>query len=822
MKILIAEDEDVSRKTLAKGLQKQGFEVVETTDGEQAWQKMQEPDAPELLVLDIMMPVMDGLELCKKIRAYYTWPQPYIIMLTAMTGEDDVVHGLEEAGADDYISKPYNFNELKSRILVGQRMLEMQSGLLGEITNREKTEERLRQVNKEYERVFNGTQDAMFLVSVEGAGNFRFMRNNEAHQAASGISLEAIRDKTPEQLLGEELGRKVTRNYISCVKAGKPISYEEDLDLPGGKRTWFTTLTPVFENSEIQYIVVSSQDISERKQAEERLRDSERRIQTITNSAQEAIIMINPQGNISYWNPMAESIFGYSAAEVKDQNLHFLLAPQRYHEAYTNAFPYFQETGNGNYVGKKIELAAVCKDGREIPISLSLSSVLLQNEWYAVGIVRDITERKQMERSLRASEKRLRDITETMGEGLYVMDNQGLITFLNPAATELLGYSAEELLGRVGHDLFHVHNQQAERTPLQQCPIFQAVNQGKTYHGEDFFQRRDKSIFPVDVIGQPMWEDGQVVGSVTAFRDVTQRKSIEESLRESEERFRTTLENLPGAIFAHDLEGYFLLVNRTACQQTGYSQEELLQMQVKDIDLQAMTRGDILSLWQNLKPGQSSMIESHHTRKDGSQYPVEVFLNSITMDRQPVLLAVAFDISQRKEVEERLRYLATTDELTGMWNRRRFTQAIRNELKRAHRYQQIFSLLMLDIDHFKKINDTYGHAAGDEVLRHFARLIWQSMRQVDMPGRFGGEEFAIILPHTDLDGAYMTAERLRKYIEKTPAVYNKIEIPFSVSIGVVTYQDDIKNEDELFKMVDDALYEAKNKGRNLTVAIPRR
>ena len=214
------------------------------------------------------------------------------------------------------------------------------------------------------------------------------------------------------------------------------------------------------------------------------------------------------------------------------------------------------------------------------------------------------------------------------------------------------------------------------------------------------------------------------------------------------------------------------------------------------------------------------MIESQHTRKDGSQYPVEVFLNSITMDRQPVLLAVAFDISQRKEVEERLRYLATTDELTGMWNRRRFTQAIRNELKRAHRYQQIFSLLMLDIDHFKKINDTYGHAAGDEVLRHFARLIWQSMRQVDMPGRFGGEEFAIILPHTDLDGAYVTAERLRKHIEKTPAVYNKIEIPFSVSIGVVTYQDDIKNEDELFKMVDDALYEAKNKGRNFTAALP--
>jgi diguanylate cyclase (GGDEF)-like protein/PAS domain S-box-containing protein len=365
-----------------------------------------------------------------------------------------------------------------------------------------------------------------------------------------------------------------------------------------------------------------------------------------------------------------------------------------------------------------------------------------------------------------------------------------------------------------------VHDQQGERTPLKQCPIFQAVIQGKPYHGQDLFQRKDKSIFPVDVISQPMWENGEVAGSVTAFRDITERKSVEEDLRESEERFRTTLENLPGAVFTHDLEGSIVLVNRAACQQTGYSREELLQMKVEDIDPQAPTREDILDIWQNMEPGQSSMVETSHIRKDGSWYPAEVLINAITIDRQPVMLAVAFDISERKEAEERLRFLATTDELTYMWNRRRFTQATRNELERAHRYQQIFSLLMLDIDYFKKINDTYGHGAGDEVLRHIAYLIRQGLRQVDMPGRFGGEEFAIILPHTDLDGAYLTAERMRQCIENTPAVYNNIEIPFSVSIGVATYQDGIKNEDEIYKMADDALYEAKRKGRNLTETSP--
>lgn len=688
MKILIAEDDKTSRKILASGLEKSGHEVVQASDGEEAWQKMQEPGAPGMLLLDIMMPVMDGLELCRNIRSFYKRTQPYIIMVTGLTGEDDIVHGLQEAGADDYVLKPYNFRELNARILAGQRILDMQSRLLTEISQRKRAQSQLSQLNEELEQVFHGTQDAMFLISVEGEESFRFIRNNKTHQTLTGISLETIRNKTPEELLGEELGRKISENYAKCVKAGQPVSYEETLDLPGGRRTWITTLNPVFKENKAQHIVGSSQDI---------------------------------------------------------------------------------------------------------------------------------TERKQLEKALRENEKKLRNITDTMGEGIYVMDKQGVVTFVNPAASELLGYAEEDILGRIGHDLFHVHNQQGKKVPLKHCPIYHAVSQGKTYRDEDFFQRRDKSIFPVEVIGSPMWENGQVVGSVNAFFDITHRKSIEESLRESEERFRISLENLPGAVFVHDLEGRFLLVNRAACQQTGYSRKDLLKMNVGDIDPKAPTREDILYIWKNTKPGQSSKIESFHTTRDGTQYPAEVFIDAIKINGQPAMLAVAFDISQRKAAEEKLSLMATTDELTGMWNRRHFTKAVRNALERAHRYQEIFSLLMLDIDHFKKINDTHGHAAGDAVLRHFAGLIRQSLRQVDLAGRFGGEEFAVILPHTDLDGAYVIAERLRQCIKNQPAQYNDMEIPLSVSIGVASYHETIKDEDEIFKMADDALYEAKSKGRDLVV-----
>ncbi|MFN2266889.1 MAG: response regulator, partial [Desulfonatronovibrio sp.] len=205
MKILIAEDDKISRKILASGLEKKGHDVVITMDGQEAWQKMQESDAPRMLLLDIMMPVMDGLELCRKIRSHHPRTQPYIIMLTARRDEDDIVHGLQEAGADDYILKPYNFRELNARILAGQRILDMQSSLLAEINQRKKAQEQSGRLNEEIERIFHGTQDAMFLVNIEGKESFRFMRNNKTHQILTGISLEALQGKTPEEFLGKEL-----------------------------------------------------------------------------------------------------------------------------------------------------------------------------------------------------------------------------------------------------------------------------------------------------------------------------------------------------------------------------------------------------------------------------------------------------------------------------------------------------------------------------------------------------------------------------------------------------------------------------------------
>ena len=176
--------------------------------------------------------------------------------------------------------------------------------------------------------------------------------------------------------------------------------YEHRIIKKDGSICWTKQSAGVVRDDTGNKIVGFVMDITERKQADVALQESWAKMQAITDSAQDAIIMMGPDGEITYWNPMAETIIGYKAYEVMEKDLHYLLAPERYHEDYIKALPEFQRTGQGNAVGKTLELTAIGKDGREFPISLSMSSVSLQGQWHAVGIIRDISYQKMAEDAL--------------------------------------------------------------------------------------------------------------------------------------------------------------------------------------------------------------------------------------------------------------------------------------------------------------------------------------------------------------------------------------------------------------------------------------
>ncbi|RLB65698.1 MAG: hypothetical protein DRI90_01290, partial [Deltaproteobacteria bacterium] len=260
-------------------------------------------------------------------------------------------------------------------------------------------------------------------------------------------------------------------------------------------------------------------------------------------------------------------------------------------------------------------------------------------------------EHQQAASDLRASEEKHRAITEAALDSIFCKDLDSKYTFVNPAMEQVLGRPATELLGLTPRELFD--EQSAIIVEAVDAPVFrgETTNAIRTLN----IQSKERTFHTVQV---PLRDPtGEITGICGFVRDVTEHKRTEADLRESEQRFRIALEALPGGVFAHDLDGRFLLVNEAACRNTGWSRDELLGMSVTDIDPDATTRNDRERFWLSLNTEGSITIEGTHLRKDGSRYPADIHLTGIVLDRQPIILAIAFDISESQQADQARRDL---------------------------------------------------------------------------------------------------------------------------------------------------------------------
>ena len=281
-------------------------------------------------------------------------------------------------------------------------------------------------------------------------------------------------------------------------------------------------------------------------------------------------------------------------------------------------------------------------------------------------------------------------------------------------------------------------------------------------------------------------------------------------------RFGRIVENSLNEVYLFDQESLrFNVVNHGARVNLGYSMEELRAL--TPLDLKPLFTAEAFDeLIRPLREGRRDdlVFETVHRRKDGSVYDVEVHLQLMREETPPVFVAIVQDITERKQLERELRELATSDPLTGIANRRYFLDQLGEEMYRIDRYGGFAALLMLDLDHFKRINDTWGHAAGDQVLRHFTEQVGGRLRETDLIGRLGGEEFAVLLPETTLESAFSLAERIRRRVSEASVSSEKGEIHYTVSIGVTEIAPADAIPDDPLVRADEALYRAKADGRN--------
>ena len=290
------------------------------------------------------------------------------------------------------------------------------------------------------------------------------------------------------------------------------------------------------------------------------------------------------------------------------------------------------------------------------------------------------------------------------------------------------------------------------------------------------------------------------------------------ALERSEGLFRSTYDSAAIGMALLSLDGRFIKANHALCSIVGYTEEELCQKTFADIthpdDLEsnrALMREVIAGARINYQ------MEKRYFHKDG--HVIWIFLtgSAVHDSRSEVLYFVVQtqDITERKALLEKLEAQAFQDYLTGLPNRRHFMEQAAIELARVSRYGGALSLLMVDIDNFKRVNDTYGHQTGDLVLQKLGEASKAILRDVDLIGRIGGEEFAVLLPETDGEKAKEVAERLREAIAHESLILEKgVPLQFTVSIGVATIVDRATNLDTLLARADRALYNAKITGRN--------
>lgn len=323
-------------------------------------------------------------------------------------------------------------------------------------------------------------------------------------------------------------------------------------------------------------------DITDRKQAENLLRESEESFRTMSDAAQDAIIMMTENGIISFWNKAAERIFGYPEMEAVGKSLHFFLAPRRFHEGFQRAFPRWKETGEGAAVGKTLELAAIRKDGTEFPMELSLSSVRVKGLWNAIGILRDISERKRAEELLRENELKYRAIYNASKDAIMLLDPEKGFFSGNPSAIEMFGCKSEaEFIAHTPASLSPESQPDGRLSSVKVAEMMRIAMESGSHFFEWKHRRLDGKEFFATVLLTKMEVRGAPVLQATV-RDIDKQKSLEIELRESEARFRGAFEHAGTGISLVGLDGRWMKVNHAFCNIVGYAEEEMIGRPIHD------------------------------------------------------------------------------------------------------------------------------------------------------------------------------------------------------------------------------------------------
>ncbi len=407
-------------------------------------------------------------------------------------------------------------------------------------------------------------------------------------------------------------------------------------------------------------------------------------------------------------------------------------------------------------------------------------------------------------------------------------DKKGYFKYVNEAFEKISGYSRDEVIGKMHISAFYKGGMETAKKVLKIMRTTAKGGIGKIIDYRLILLTRYNEEIPAAIFGTIVYIKGKEDSTIGFLFDNRERLQLENELIASKEKYKRLIENAGEGIYIRQ-EHQFKYVNKKFKEMLGYADDEEVQNIpiFEVIDENAFKTCSIL--YNRILKGEKVKMpyESIFKKKNGEKIYVEITINNVEFEGKPAVQGFVRDITDKKALDEKLKKmneklleLSNRDGLTGLYNYRYFREKLRERYLESVRYKIPLSIMVIDIDDFKKINDTYGHLAGDMVLKELAKILTLNVREVDIVARYGGEEFVILLPHVNLRDTEVIANRILKQVEAKEFIYDLNVIRATISIGVSSIHDKpVKDENELLKYADEALYLVKNSGKNRVYAM---
>ena len=681
-----------------------------------------------------------------------------------------------------------------------------------DVTERYQAEQAVRESEQRLRELTNSMRDVVMMLDAKGFIEY------------VTPSIQAVLGYNPRELLGrsafdffEPEDHSWVLEAVRAAREGRrPLRLEYQHRHRDGSRVWLETQLDYIYDLEGNPIrmLLGARQIQDRREAEEQLRKSEQMLRQVTDAMQDIVLLTDENAIVRYVTPSVQKVVGVAPETMLGRSAYELLDSEqsrRFQELSAAASPEnpFAQT---SFIYHR-------PDGRELYMEASINFLFdaQGRDRGAVTGIRDLTERYQAEQAVRQSEQMLRQITDAMQDVVALTDPQGYLRYVTPSVQRLLGYAPEQMLGRLAFDYLAPEDREKAMHLAEQ-----SLQGSGSYQLEGRYRHADGHYIWIDTLVNFIFDgQGNPTGSVVSGRDISERRRAEEALREREYRLRQITNSIRDVVLLLDPWAKVQYVTPSVKQVLGYRPEELVGRRASILLDKAQWPAVRRQGLQAIRAKQVYTTECECRHRDGHAVWIESLVNFV-WDEAGALQGIVVgmrDISERKQQQAYVEYMAYHDELTKLPNRRALRRTAEELLSRASQREIPVSLLYLDLDNFKAVNDTLGHDVGDELLVEVSQLLSKQLRSEDMLARLGGDEFACILFNTDAEQARQVAFRMSRAIRSTLGSSNPAhKLPsLGVSVGIASFPRDGRTFVELLKVADIAMYQAKDSGSRVVI-----